>query len=48
MNLIYVVDASALILLSQHYPKKVFSSLWGSVEDLIKAKNILAPNQVFK
>lgn len=48
MNSIYVIDASALILLSQHYPKEVFSSLWGSVEDLIKAKNILAPNQVFR
>jgi len=48
MNSIYVIDASALILLSQHYPKEVFSSLWGSIEDLIKAKNVLAPHQVFK
>ncbi len=48
MNSIYVVDASAWILLSQHYPKDVFSSLWGSIEDLIKAKNILAPQQVFR
>jgi len=48
MNRIYVVDASAWILLSQHYPKEVFSSLWGSIEDLIKAKNILAPRQVYR
>ncbi len=48
MNSIYVVDASVLILLSQHYPKEVFSSLWENIEDLIKAKNILAPHQVFR
>jgi hypothetical protein len=48
MNSIYVVDASVLILLSQHYPKGVFSSLWESIEDLIKVKNVLAPHQVFR
>lgn len=48
MNSIYVIDTSALIVLSQYYPKDVFSTLWDSVEDLINKENIVNPLQVLK
>jgi len=48
MSSIYVVDASAWIDLSQNYPKNVFSSLWGNIEQLIKTRRILSTKQVLK
>jgi hypothetical protein len=47
MNGQYSVDTSSLIEL-KHFPRDVFGSVWDTLEELIKAKRLFAPHEVFR
>ena len=44
---LYCTDTSSLIEL-KHFPRDVFGSVWTTLEDLIKAKRLFAPHEVFR
>jgi hypothetical protein len=45
---LYCIDASSLIRLKQDFPRKVFPTVWERVEELIRARRLIAPDEVFR
>ncbi|PKP58836.1 MAG: DUF4411 domain-containing protein [Candidatus Altiarchaeales archaeon HGW-Altiarchaeales-1] len=49
-NLIYCIDADALINIKKHYPKDIdlFSPIWNKLEDMVKNDTLISSIEVFE
>jgi hypothetical protein len=47
-SIVYCVDSSALIDLRITYPRKTFVTLWQRMGDLVAAKRMIAPREVWR
>jgi hypothetical protein len=45
---LYCIDASSLIEIKQRFPQKVFPGVWEKVQDLIRERRLIAPDEVFR
>jgi Domain of unknown function (DUF4411) len=45
---LYCFDASSIIRLKQDFPRKIFPAVWERVEELIRTKRLIAPDEVYR
>lgn len=45
---VYCIDTSALMDLTERYPRNVFQTLWKNIEVLVSQERLIAPREVLK